>query len=146
MKENFIQAIFAVAIGTFAAYFQMLAIPIAVLIVAMAIDYATGMSNAWCKKTCNSRTGIVGILKKVGYFGLVAVGMVLDYLIKSALVNVGVEIHASYCICIMIIIWLIINELISILENLDKLGVPVPGFVSKLILRLKNTLDEKTEE
>jgi phage-related holin len=44
----------------------------------------------------------------------------------------------------LVTIWLIINEMISILENLSKIGVPIPEFLKKIIGRLKNTV-EKTE-
>lgn len=113
---------------------------------AQIADYITGMTSAYCNSTLNSRIGVRGIIKKVGYLLLVVVGMVVDYLVGQALTQVGISIDVGYCVAMIITVWLIINELISILENLYKIGVPVPGFISKLILRLKNTLDEKTEE
>ena len=39
-------------------------------------------------------------------------------------------------------IWLIINELISILENLAAIGVPGFPRLSKLLERLKNTVSK----
>ena len=39
-------------------------------------------------------------------------------------------------------IWLIINELISILENLSVIGVPGFPRLSKLLERLKNTVNK----
>ena len=39
-------------------------------------------------------------------------------------------------------IWLIINELISILENLAAIGVPGFPRLSKLVERLKNTVSK----
>ena len=39
-------------------------------------------------------------------------------------------------------IWLIINELISILENLSAIGVPGFPRLSKLLERLKNTVSK----
>ena len=140
--NNFLQALFAAVAGALTAYLNILLIPVLVLIVAMIIDYCTGMVTAYCTATLNSRIGIKGILKKVGYLCLVAVGMVTDYLITSALLQVGIEMHISMCIGMIITIWLIINELISVLENLAKIGVPVPEFVKKLIDKLKNTVDD----
>ena len=43
----------------------------------------------------------------------------------------------------MVIVWLVINELISILENVAAIGGPVPGFLQKLIQRLKVSVEEK---
>ena len=41
------------------------------------------------------------------------------------------------------VIWLVINELISILENVAALGAPVPGFLQSLIKRLKVSVEDK---
>ena len=42
-------------------------------------------------------------------------------------------------------IWLGINELISILENLGSIGVPLPKFLLKIIKKLKTTTENKVE-
>lgn len=39
-------------------------------------------------------------------------------------------------------IWLIINELISVMENLAAIGVPGFPLLSKLLERLKNTVSK----
>ena len=44
---------------------------------------------------------------------------------------------------LLVAVWLIINEMISILENLSKLGVPIPDFLTKVIQRLKNSAERK---
>ena len=87
---------FAGALGALAAYFNILLIPLTVLIAVMIVDYFTGMASAKVTGELNSRIGIVGIIKKVGYLALIAVGMVVDYIIGSALINVGVEAQQSY--------------------------------------------------
>lgn len=43
-------------------------------------------------------------------------------------------------------IWLIINELISVMENLAAIGVPGFPRLSKLLERLKNTVSKEEEE
>ena len=43
----------------------------------------------------------------------------------------------------MVIVWLILNECISILENIDKIGVPVPDFLMSLVKRLKSNTEQK---
>lgn len=128
------------------AYFEIIAIPILVLMLVMIVDYITGLAGAYITKQLNSRVGIVGIIKKVGYLGLVAVGMVADYIIYSALAQIGVDIGLGYCVGMVITIWLIINELISILENLAEIGVPLPNFLMKLIEKLKVTVESKTDD
>ena len=43
-------------------------------------------------------------------------------------------------------IWLIINELISVMENLAAIGVPGFPRLEKILERLKNTVSEEEEE
>lgn len=45
----------------------------------------------------------------------------------------------------LVTIWLIINELISILENLGSIGVPLPKFLLTIIKKLKTTTENKVE-
>lgn len=144
MKDNIIQATVSVAIGALSAYFNILLVPLAVLICVMIIDYGTGMAEAYINKTLNSRIGVKGILKKIGYLVLVCVGGVVDYLICAGLASVGID-YSSYCFGLIVAVWLIINELISILENLSELGTPIPPFLVKIVHRLKDSVDSKTD-
>ena len=132
------------ALGVIAAYFNALLIPIVVLVFVMVTDYISGMISAKKSGELSSRLGVMGIAKKVGYLALVAVGMVVDYLISSALVHVGIEIQINYCFALIITIWLIVNELISILENLGELDVPIPDFLRKSIQKIKDRDESKT--
>ncbi|MGN1434066.1 MAG: phage holin family protein [Ruminococcus sp.] len=146
MKENILQALFATVIGAIAAYLNVLLVPLIVLIVVMLIDYGTGMAQAYVSHTLNSRIGVTGIIKKIGYIIAVTVGIVADYLISSALVNCGIEVTINCCIGMIVTVWFIINELISILENLSEIGTPLPKFLVAIVKRLKTTVEAKTEE
>ena len=68
---------------------------------------------------------------------------VVDWLVRYGLTQVGVEVSFRFLMAAMVIVWLIINELISILENVAALGGPVPGFLQKLLGRLKDTVEKK---
>lgn len=144
MKDNIIQATVSVAIGALAAYFNILLIPVLVLFAVMVIDYCTGMASAYKNKEIKSKTGLIGILKKLSYLVLVCVGGVVDYLICAGLASVGID-YSSYCFGLIVAVWLIINELISILENLSELGTPIPPFLVKIVHRLKNTVENTTD-
>ena len=145
MKDNIIQATISVVLGALASYFNVLLIPVLVLVAVMIIDYATGMTSAWKSGELESKVGLLGILKKVSYLVLVAVGGVVDYLISAGLAAANVEISVTYCCGLIVTVWLIINELISILENLAELGTPIPKFLVNVVHRLKNTVESKTD-
>lgn len=134
------------ALTTFAIYFNALAIPLCVLVIMMSIDYITGMISAWIEKDLSSRKGIVGIVKKISYMALVAVAMTVDYLIHCGFTAINIHFENNMWFGLLVTIWLIINELISILENLGKIGVPIPPFLKKVINRLKISTEDKGEE
>lgn len=144
MKDNIIQATISVVLGALASYFNVLLIPVLVLVAVMVIDYATGMTSAYKNGQIESKVGLLGILKKVSYLVLVCVGGVVDYLIGAGLATAGIE-FSSYYFGLIVSVWLIINELISILENLAELGTPIPKFLVNVVHRLKNTVENKAD-
>ena len=146
MKENIFKAVLAMAVGGLSAYLGILAIPVVILVAVMIIDYASGMLKAWVTRSLCSRTGVVGIIKKVGYLLVVCVAGVVDWLVTCGIVQVGIDIDVSFCFGLIVTIWFIINELISILENLAKIGVPLPGFLTRIIHKLKVAVENKSEE
>lgn len=124
--------------AAFASYLGALAVPIIVLIVMMIVDYLSGMSAAWSEGTLSSKVGAKGIVKKVGYMALIVVAMGVDYLIYSGLYSVGVDLGYTIFFGLLVTIWLVINELISILENLGAISVLLPKFLLTIIKKLKN--------
>ena len=63
MKENIFRGVIAAAVAGAAAYFQELALPVAVLFLVMVVDYISGMVRAWTRGELCSRVGIMGIVK-----------------------------------------------------------------------------------
>lgn len=141
-----ISATFSAAVAALLVYLDIMAVPVIVLCAVMVLDYVTGMAAAWKKKTLDSKKGVFGIVKKICYLALVCVGMGVDWLIYSGLKQVGVEWSYTIFFGVLVTVWLIINELISILENLKKIGVPLPNFLTALIRRLKITTENKFTE
>lgn len=145
MKETSLKALIAIVCGGLSAYFGVIGVPLVVLFAAMCIDYLTGMTKAWVTGELSSRVGVMGIIKKVGYLTAICVAGIIDWLLISGLKQVGISISLSYFMGLMVTIWFIVNECISILENLSTLGVPLPAFLTSIIHRLKVVVDEKGE-
>lgn len=134
----------AAAMAALTVYLKAMAIPILVLICFMVLDYITGIAAAWVNSELCSKTGIVGILKKLCYLVMIAVGMGADWIIGQGLGQVGINIDLSCAISMIITIWLLINELISIMENIARInGNSAPKFIGKILARLKNVVEEK---
>lgn len=145
MKTNLLTFSFAAVTAALASYFGMMAVPIVALLIAMIIDYVTGMIKAYITSQLSSRVGVKGVLKKISYMAMVAVGCLVDYLLRDALVQTGIDLHIDLFFGLLVTIWLIINELVSILENLAVIGVPGFPRLEKLLVRLKNYVDDEKE-
>ena len=145
MQNKELQMFISAAFAGLLYYLGIVAVPIIMLIFAMVIDYATGIMAAWTNSELSSKRGVKGIVKKVGYLALVVAAMILDWLIFQGLQQINVDLHYSIFFAVFVTVWLIINELISTLENLSRIGVPIPNFMKKLIDRLKTTVEKGDE-
>lgn len=142
-KDYMMQGVTTAALAAVGAYFHQLAFPVALLIIVMALDYATGLIGAYIRSELSSKVGIVGILKKLGYMVAVCVAVAVDWVIEIAAEQAGVSLGVNNIFALLVTIWLILNECISILENLDEIGVPVPEFLMKIVRRLKQAAEKK---
>ena len=145
MQNKEFQVFISAAFAGLLYYLGIVSIPIVMLICAMVIDYATGIMAAWTNSELSSKRGVKGIVKKVGYLALVVAAMILDWLVFQGLQQINVDLHYSIFFAVFVTVWLIINELISTLENLSRIGVPIPNFMKKLIDRLKTTVEKGDE-
>lgn len=146
MKEKTWHALIAVALGGLSAYMRVMFVPLVVLIGVMVVDYMSGMLKAWGNDELSSRVGLRGIVKKLSYLMLVCVAGVVDWLLWSGLRQVGISLDFGFCFGLIVTIWLIINELISILENLEALKVPMPKFLKNVVKHLKNAVEVKGDK
>lgn len=146
MKQNFVKSIVAVVVGGLTAYFNVLLIPCVVLFVVSWVDWCTGIAKAWVHKKLCSQIGAIGAIKKLAYGVVVCVGMTVDYIIVFVLSQFGVEMTGNCYVGLLVTVWLIVNELISILENVSQIGVPIPKFLQKIVGKLKVTTEKKGDE
>ena len=114
-------------------------------IVLMVIDYITGSAAALRAGDWASKTARDGIWHKLGSVVAVMVAAILDVVIGHLLRNVpGVELPFSYTVllCPLVVIWYILTEAGSIMENAGALGAPVPGWLRTMIAALEQKVDE----
>lgn len=145
MKENVFRGMIAAAAAGAAAYFRELVLPAAILLFVMAADYISGMIRAWVKDELCSKVGVMGIVKKVGYLLAVAVAIVADWVVQTAAGQLGVDFGGFFFFGLLVTIWFVLNECISILENISQIGVPLPSFLVTLAKKLKMTTEDKGE-
>lgn len=139
-----IKAIVAMIFGAITAWLGVLAVPVYMLVLCNAIDYGTGIAAAWKRgEQVSSYKGLRGIAKKVCMWMLIAVGAILDWLLLYAGEALKTEVHLPMLAASLTAVWLICNELLSILENVRDMGIPLPGFLEKLVNIVKQSTTEK---
>ena len=71
------------------------------------------------------------------YAVAVEVAMISDWIIINTAEKIGVNIPLSTFFGLLVAMWLILNEIISILENLINLEVPIPPFLKSFVIKFK---------
>lgn len=107
------------------------------LLIFMALDYMTGVSNAIKDKNPSSRVGLAGILRKAHMLAVIIVAHVLDWLVlggDSSMMRSGV------------IGFFLANEGLSILENAAKLGIPLPKKLKMILKQMKDENDKTGDD
>ena len=97
-----------------------------VLLLFMAIDYVTGIMRAVTDKELSSEIGIKGIFKKIMILLLVAIAVGVDNVTGT-----------QGAIRMLVILFYVGMEGISVLENSARLGVPVPERLKDVLLQIK---------
>lgn len=136
-----------IGIGTLlSSWLGILYVPMLVLILCNIIDYGTGLCAAkYRDETIKSYKSIRGIAKKVCMWLLVAVGAMLDWLLEYAAETVGIVIGLNFIVASIVAVWLIANEIISVLENVKDIGAPLPPFLMKIASNIKSQAEKKAE-
>lgn len=122
------------------------------LAIFMLLDYVSGMLAA--KKEAlehpndknygwSSKKGTIGIYKKVGYILTVLVALATDYLIIRFVNELGIQYERNTTFGLLVLVWLIVNEMLSVLENAGRMGVKLPKFLVKALSVLKKEMDKK---
>lgn len=145
-KVNTIKGVIASIMGVLNSFFGILAIPIVLMVICNIIDYATGiLASKFRGQEISSYKGIKGITKKIGMWLLVVVGAIIDELIVYSVAQLGLVCPFAFMIACVVALWIICNEIISILENLKDMEVPLPDFLMKLTKNIKSQIEAKTE-
>jgi toxin secretion/phage lysis holin len=114
-------------------------------VAAVALDYITGMTCAVYNRELNSGVGFRGLLKKIGEFLVVAAAFLCDEVVSQSAAQLGAEINLGGTVASIVTVWLIVNEIISILENIARMNVALPPFLLKAVGLLKKHSEMKND-
>lgn len=124
------------------------------LLVLMVIDYVSGMAASAVEAIdhpddkrygWSSKKGAKGIAKKVAYLCVIGVSMVIDYIVIRTSGVLGVALPNTM-LSLLVSVWYLLNEALSIIENAGRIGAPVPNWLMKYIAALKDKIDSHEGE
>lgn len=133
----------------------VLLFPLGLLVLMMMLDYFTGMLASKAEAITHpedpslgwsSRRGMLGILKKLGYLALIAVGVGLDQIIVRGVALFGFDVPGKGFFGLAVTIWLVLNEMLSIVENVGRMGAPVPAWLARCVALLKGKVDQIADQ
>ena len=130
--------------GLIAAWFGHVWTLIILAVVAILLDYATGLLAGRINEGLNSKRATRGLYKKVGFLFLLALGFFLDVAFNHFIAQGfnGFQLPFDLPIGLIVSVWIVVTEAISICENLERLGVPIPEALVKLLKRTRDSADE----
>ncbi len=112
-------------------------------VACMLLDVATGMALAAKTNAWSSARAREGLWHKAGCIAAVAAAGILDLVVGELTAAPGLELPFEYTVllCPMVIMWYVLTEAGSIVENAGALGAPVPGWLKKAIAAFRDKVD-----
>ncbi|WP_050698013.1 phage holin family protein [Anaeromassilibacillus senegalensis] len=110
----------------------------------MVLDYLTGSAAACRAGEWSSAIARDGLWHKAGAIVAVAASLLTDILVGLVVNHIpAISLPFAYTVlfCPVVIVWYILTELGSIVENAGKLGAPVPPFLARVITICKGSVD-----
>ena len=146
MNNNVIKAIVTAVTGFLSSILGILYVPVLLMVACNLIDYITGLVAAKYRTDggISSYKSMKGITKKVMMWLLVVVGAIIDQVLAYASATLGFAMPFTFLVACIVAIWIICNEIISILENMLDIGVEIPGFLLPLVKSIKRQAESAT--
>lgn len=124
--SNWLSAVASVTATIFVWLMGGIDVALQCLLVAIILDYISGIIKAYNTKTLSSSIGFRGILKKVGILVIVMLAVIVD---RVTINNGGIR--------TLVIYYFVANEGLSILENLAQAGLPIPKALKNALKVIK---------
>ena len=99
-------------------------------LIFMLCDVVSGLAKAYVQKNVISHKMRSGIIKKCGEMMIIILTAVVVY-----------SVQWPHHIIAVVAVYMILMEIISIMENLDEIGVPIPKWIEKTINNVAEDID-----
>lgn len=143
-----LKTIFAAIAGVVVTFVRAYAIIYVAVIVAIVLDVVTGLIKAKMSEAgIDSTTARKGFWGKIGLLAALTFGVFLDIVIPSALMRVGSGIDVNLPFAMMTGAYIVINESISICENLYIINPKaIPSFLAKFLKVARDNMDKEEDK
>ncbi len=145
---NTVKATLAVAFAALTALWGWFGWLILIWFGCMALDYLTGSAAAIRAGNWSSKAARDGIWHKLGAVVAVLTAAILDLTISTILTNLpGLSLPFRYEVffCPLVVVWYILTECGSVVENAAALGASVPNWLARALAALKDKVDETAD-
>lgn len=103
----------------------------AIFLLFNVIDYITGWMKSKMSNKINSVVGVMGLLKKLGYWIIIMISFLASVLFIEIGNTLGINLEITTLLGWFVLASLAINELRSIVENLVEAGYNIPMIFTK---------------
>lgn len=131
MSELQVKGIIGTCVTVFTYLIGCINILVIVVAILMILDYISGLGAAFVRQDLSSRKSLIGVFKKLGYLTILLLAFLLDLSIIYLVDTVGYTFPSQGIFGIITSVWLIGSEGLSVLENLDEIGVKIPKKLSQ---------------
>lgn len=99
-------------------------------LIFMLADIVTGFGNAYVHKEIVSHKMRSGIIKKCGEMLIIFLTSLICFVLQL-----------PHQVIIVVAFYMVLMEAISVLENLDKIGVPIPVWIEKSLNNVADSIE-----
>jgi toxin secretion/phage lysis holin len=146
-KMDKIKTTLIILISAIMDFLGILAIPVFLMVACNIIDYITGlMASKYREEQISSYIGIRGITKKVCMWLLVLVGSFIDIIINYTAEYMGIGFKIPFIVATFVAVWIVVNEMLSILENIIDIGVVLPPFLMPIVRLIRKEVESVAGE
>jgi len=144
MKDHILKLSMSVLTGLVASFWGIYGPVILCVLIAICMDVVSGLVAAMASgEKLSSRVGWIGFWKKMALILALAFGIFMDSFIPILLGTITLEIPFTMPIGTIVGCYIVINEAISIIENINKASpTALPKWIKKLLEGASKTIDE----
>ena len=142
-KATEIKAAVAAVIAFMTALWGWLGWVVIIWIAAILLDYISGSMAARREKNWSSAIARDGLWHKAGEIFAVLAAALCDIALKVIMESSGIKLPFEFTAFItpVVLLWYILTEVGSIIENGGRLGAPVPSWFKQKVDNAKEAID-----